>query len=247
MSKKDAFYFSHDCNARHDPKIIKLRTRHGLEGYGFYFCLLEIMRESADYSIEIEDLETVSYQLNLSHEKAEEIIKTCVKVKLLKQDQNKLLSKSFIDRMQEVDEMRKKQSENGKKGGRPKANENPNETQMKANENPNESQKGKERKEDKIKEKEGKEINREFDELLNSQPDNETPPNQERDFILWDYFQSEATKLLHNNESLHAIKAPEKFEHYMEVINNKNLTNPKAAIKGWIKKDLSQFIEVNNE
>lgn len=110
-----------------------------------------------------------------------------------------------------------------------------------------EKEKEKERENENEKEKEKEKEIGEFNELLNSQPDNPTPPNQERDFFLWDYFQSEANKLLHDNETLHAIKAPEKFEHYIQFITARGLTNPKAAIKSWIKKDLNQFIEVNNE
>jgi len=35
--KKEAYYFSHDSNARQDEKIIKLRMKLGWEGYGLYW------------------------------------------------------------------------------------------------------------------------------------------------------------------------------------------------------------------
>ena len=33
-NEKDAYFFSHDCNARNDPKILALRSVYGAEGYG---------------------------------------------------------------------------------------------------------------------------------------------------------------------------------------------------------------------
>ena len=42
---KDTFYFSHDYNARHDPKMIDLQMKHGMEGVGVFWCLLEMLYE----------------------------------------------------------------------------------------------------------------------------------------------------------------------------------------------------------
>jgi len=43
--KKDAYYFSHDSNARHDPNICEMRLNYGMEGYGLYWVMIEMMRE----------------------------------------------------------------------------------------------------------------------------------------------------------------------------------------------------------
>lgn len=244
MSKKDAYYFSHDSNARHDPKIIKLRTKHGLEGYGFYFCLLEIMRESADYSIDIEDLETVSYQLNISHEKAEEMIKTCIKIKLLKQDQNKLISESFISRMHEVDEMRKRQSENGKKGGKPKATNNPNESQPKATNNPNESIKVKQSKLNKLKQSKALLHDKSCDNdaclPALSSADVATAPAGGFDVECWEFFKD---KIKHyaKTENINIDKLSDKFEKKIEngLLESKN---PKGLLTTIAKKEWQNFI-----
>lgn len=40
-NEKDAYFFSHDCNARNDPKILALRSVYGAEGYGVYFIQLK--------------------------------------------------------------------------------------------------------------------------------------------------------------------------------------------------------------
>ena len=46
---KDTYYFSHDYNARNDEKMIAVRMKHGAEGYGIFFMILEKMRESENY------------------------------------------------------------------------------------------------------------------------------------------------------------------------------------------------------
>ena len=38
---KETFYFSHDYNARSDIKIKKLIVKHGYEGYGIFWALIE--------------------------------------------------------------------------------------------------------------------------------------------------------------------------------------------------------------
>ena len=50
---KDAYYFSHDANARHDPKICAMRSVYGSEGYGWYWIIVEVMREQADYRLKV--------------------------------------------------------------------------------------------------------------------------------------------------------------------------------------------------
>ena len=46
---KDAYYFPHDSNARHDPKIVAMTAVYGMAGYGYYWAIIEILREQKDY------------------------------------------------------------------------------------------------------------------------------------------------------------------------------------------------------
>ncbi len=39
-------YFSHDYGARHDPKLLELQIKYGIEGIGTYWCLIEILYEN---------------------------------------------------------------------------------------------------------------------------------------------------------------------------------------------------------
>ncbi|CAH0187121.1 DUF4373 domain-containing protein [Peribacillus simplex] len=50
---KEAYYFSHDSNARHDPKVLSMRSVYGSEGYGWYWIIIEMLREQKNYQIEI--------------------------------------------------------------------------------------------------------------------------------------------------------------------------------------------------
>ena len=47
MARKE--YFSHDYNARQDPKIMMLIKDFGMEGYGIYWAIIEMMHEQGGY------------------------------------------------------------------------------------------------------------------------------------------------------------------------------------------------------
>ena len=49
---KDSYYFQHDSNARNDPKLKALMNTYGLEGYGRFWIIIEMMRESSCYKLE---------------------------------------------------------------------------------------------------------------------------------------------------------------------------------------------------
>jgi hypothetical protein len=44
----NSYYFSHDYNARSDPKIKKLLARHGVAGYGIYWAIIEDLYNNAN-------------------------------------------------------------------------------------------------------------------------------------------------------------------------------------------------------
>ncbi len=46
---KDAYYFSHDSNAKDDPKCMLLIEELQLEGYGIYWVLIETLREQENF------------------------------------------------------------------------------------------------------------------------------------------------------------------------------------------------------
>jgi hypothetical protein len=66
---KDAFYFPHFCNARHDRKIRRLRKDLGVEGYGIYFMVLETLREQQDFMYPLQDLDLLAEEFGVAEAK----------------------------------------------------------------------------------------------------------------------------------------------------------------------------------
>jgi hypothetical protein len=158
--KKDAYYFSHDSNARNDIKILRLRRSLGLEGYGIYFCLIEMLREQDDYKMNMASIPDIAFELHASDEKVKAVI--CA-FDLFVIDNEHFFSARLVRSMSEYKTLKTKLSEAGRKGGLSKA---------KAELKPSQSDplalkeiKEKEIKEKEIKEKENKELS--VDDLKN--------------------------------------------------------------------------------
>lgn len=104
---KNAYYFPHDSNARHDPKILKMRSHYKLEGLGLYWAIIEMMREQEDYYLPIDEESIAGYalDLNCSIETLNSFIKDCVSnYNLFQSDNNIIWSDSLIRRMANFDE-----------------------------------------------------------------------------------------------------------------------------------------------
>lgn len=74
-NNKEAYYFPHFSVARNDRKIRRLRKQLGVEGYGIYFMLLEVLREQTDLSYPMDDLDLLADEFNTSEEKILVVIK----------------------------------------------------------------------------------------------------------------------------------------------------------------------------
>jgi len=72
--KKDAFYFPHFCNARHDRKIRRMEKELGLESYAIYFKLLEILREQLDFKYPLNDVDLLADEIGTSEQKIKVVI-----------------------------------------------------------------------------------------------------------------------------------------------------------------------------
>lgn len=60
---KETFYFSHDYNARTDPRIKKLLTKMGMSGYGIWWALVEDLYNNANALPT--DYESIAYDLRV--------------------------------------------------------------------------------------------------------------------------------------------------------------------------------------
>ncbi len=69
---KDTFYFSHDYNARTDPKIKRLMAKHGMTGYGIYWAIIEDLYNNAN-ALQT-DCDCIAYDLRVDSEIIKSII-----------------------------------------------------------------------------------------------------------------------------------------------------------------------------
>lgn len=108
---KEAYYFSHDSNARHDPKVTAMRGAYGSEGYGWYWMLVEMMRESGDYKLEMQGKyvwNAFALQLQCDSNRIEEFVNDCIhEFNLFESDDRCFWSPSLLRRM----DMREQKSE----------------------------------------------------------------------------------------------------------------------------------------
>ena len=69
---KDTFYFSHDHNSRTDPKIKRLLARHGMQGYGIFWAIVEDLYNNAN-ALQT-DYETIAFDLRVDASVVQSII-----------------------------------------------------------------------------------------------------------------------------------------------------------------------------
>jgi hypothetical protein len=70
---KDTFYFSHDYNSRHDPKLVSLVMNSGLDALGIYWCLIEMLYEQEGY-ISIYDINSIAFELHTDCERIKDTL-----------------------------------------------------------------------------------------------------------------------------------------------------------------------------
>jgi len=69
---KDTFYFSHDYNARADEKIKLLIRKHGIQGYGIYWSIIEDLYNNAN-ALRM-DCEGIAFDLRVEEKVVKSII-----------------------------------------------------------------------------------------------------------------------------------------------------------------------------
>ena len=111
---KDAYYFSHDANARNDSKMLRVRRMLGLEGYGIYFCLIEMMREQKDFCLDLNNLVDIAYSLHVEEAKIKCVV---YDFDLFVIDDNRFYSQRLNESMETYKSLTNKRIEAGRKGG----------------------------------------------------------------------------------------------------------------------------------
>lgn len=102
--KKEAYYFSHDSNAKDDPKILKLRMNLGWEGYGLFWGLIELLRNQPDYRMQKHYM-SIAFALHTDESKIKSLVND---FDLFSQDQDLFWSESLLKRMELKEEKSEK-------------------------------------------------------------------------------------------------------------------------------------------
>ena len=111
MTDKKAFYFSHDSNAKQDPKIIKLRFKHGWEGYGLFWALVELLRDQDEYKMQT-DYDSIAFALQTHSETIKSIINDFDLFVI--DSEGCFYSDSLLERMKFMENKSKKASDSAK-------------------------------------------------------------------------------------------------------------------------------------
>lgn len=102
MHVKNSHYFSHDSNARGDPKIMALISKYGMSGYGRYWVIVEILSEQSGYKLKYCNwsIEALALAMQHSVEEAKVFIDDCIEnIELFKCDGEYFWSESLARRM----------------------------------------------------------------------------------------------------------------------------------------------------
>ncbi|MCJ7447948.1 MAG: DUF4373 domain-containing protein [Bacteroidales bacterium] len=92
---KETFYFSHDYNARSDPKLVRLVMNEGMIGLGIYWSVIEMLYEQNGY-IELKNIENIAFEL---HSECDRITNVLKNHDLFKFKDNKFYSDSVLRRL----------------------------------------------------------------------------------------------------------------------------------------------------
>lgn len=111
---KDAYYFSHDSNAKDDPKCIMLIEQLGLEGYGIFWVLIETLRDQPEHKYPLNLIPAIARRFNTTTEKMNVVVNNYGL--FIIENKEFFYSKSLNERMLLVDQRREQTSLAGQKG-----------------------------------------------------------------------------------------------------------------------------------
>jgi hypothetical protein len=109
--KKEAYYFSHDSNAKDDPKILQLRMELGWEGYGLFWALIELLRNESDHRMRTH-YKSIAFALQTHEDSIKKIIND---FNLFEIEDDYFWSESLLKRMELKEERSEKARESAKK------------------------------------------------------------------------------------------------------------------------------------
>jgi len=114
--QKNAYYFSHDCNARNDEKILMLRAEYGMEGYGIFWALIEMMFEDNETRLSHARVKGIAVSCSIAVAMLSDVIDAAISEKLFTSNGTYFWSDSLRKRKGKFEIGREKKSLAGKAG-----------------------------------------------------------------------------------------------------------------------------------
>jgi hypothetical protein len=113
-NEKESFWFSHDSNARHDPKICSMRLQYGTEGYGLYWAIVEMLRSEADCRLDMNKCtwNAIAMQMQCKPDFVKQFVEDCIAEHFLFIEEDGMFySHSLIKRLEKGKDISKKRKE----------------------------------------------------------------------------------------------------------------------------------------
>ena len=112
---RDNFYFNHDYHSREDAKILRLRAIFGMEGYGIFWSVVEMLAEEKGYLL-LSDSSVIGLATGKKMEEIDEFLKWCFDLGLFKKDSKRFWSERILQHR----DFREERSRSGKRGAEAK-------------------------------------------------------------------------------------------------------------------------------
>lgn len=117
-------WFRHDAGARNDIKIEALTLRYGMAGYGMYWVIIEVLRQTDGYKLPEKGYvwSALASRMLCAPEQAEDFVRACIdEFDLLAEEDGCFWSESLLRRMEDYEAMVEHKRRAGKAGGEARA------------------------------------------------------------------------------------------------------------------------------
>ncbi len=91
-------YFSHDADARRDLRMLEMRAIHGAAGYGWFWMLVEMMREQENHMLPWSP-HFLCIELSTDADTLARFLDDCTRIGLFKKNKTHFWAESLIERM----------------------------------------------------------------------------------------------------------------------------------------------------
>lgn len=92
---RDTLYFTHDYDSQQDPKIKRMLAKHGAEGYGIFWAVVELLYQQSGY-LHLDDCDCIANDMRTDCERIKSVI---FDFGLFKRKDKRFWSESVLNRL----------------------------------------------------------------------------------------------------------------------------------------------------